>query len=100
MGEEDVPAYNARVEAAFEARRIIAWPFDGAVIIEEISKDKTLHETFVVDNWCLLSSDKDDGSVTKKSTPSQKSSQHRFDYDSYKILYSYVMKEGKRVKIQ
>jgi DNA polymerase-3 subunit epsilon len=98
MGEEDVPAYNARVEAAFEARRIIAWPFDGAVTIEEISKDATLHETFVIDNWCLLSSDKDDSRDTKKFTPSQKSSPHRFDYDSYKILYSYVMEEGIRVK--
>jgi DNA polymerase-3 subunit epsilon len=100
MGEEDVPAYNARVEAAFEARRIIAWPFNGAVTIEEISKDKTLHETFVIDNWCLISSDKDDGHVTKKSTLSQKSSQHRFDYDSYKILYTYVMEEGNRINIQ
>ena len=98
MGEEDVPAYNARVEAAFEARRIIAWPFDGAVTIEEISKDATLHETFVIDNWCLLSSDKDDSRDTKKSTLSQKSSPHRFDYDSYKILYIYVMEEGTRVK--
>ena len=100
MGEEDVPAYNARVEAAFEARRIIAWPFEGAVTIEEISKDTTLHETFVIDNWCLLSSDKDDGGAAKKSTPAQKSSPHRFDYDSYKILYSYVMEEENRVKMQ
>jgi hypothetical protein len=99
MGEEDVLAYNDRVEAAFEARRIIAWPFDGAVTIEEISKDTTLHETFIIDNWCLISSD-DDGRVTKKSKPSQKSSPHRFDYDSYKILYSYVMEEDNRVKIQ
>ncbi len=100
MGEEDVPAYNARVEAAFEARRIIAWPFDGAVTIEEISKDTTLHETFVIDNWCLIPSDKDDGRDMRKSASSQKSPPHRFDYDSYKILYSYVMEEGNRVKIQ
>jgi len=61
---------------------LLQWPFDGAVTIEEISKDATLHETFVIDNWCLLSSDKDDSRDTKKFTPSQKSSPHRFDYDS------------------
>ena len=66
MGEEDVTAYNARVEAAFEARRIIAWPFDGAVTIEEVSKDKKLHEIFVIDNWCLIASYKDNYSIGKK----------------------------------
>jgi DNA polymerase-3 subunit epsilon len=100
MGEEDVTAYNERVEAAFEARRIIAWPFDGAITIEEVSKDKKLHEIFVVDNWCLVTSSKNDYSVESKISIQQKSSPHRFDYDSYKILYSYVMEEGNKVKIQ
>jgi len=44
----DVTAYNARVEAAFEARRIIAWPFTGAITIEEVSKDKKLREVFAI----------------------------------------------------
>ena len=100
MGEEDVTAYNARVEAAFEARRIIAWPFDGAVTIEEVSKDKKLHEIFVIDNWCLIASNTGNYDIGKKSTTPQKSSPHRFDYDSYKILYSYVMEEGIKVKVQ
>jgi DNA polymerase-3 subunit epsilon len=100
MGEEDVTAYNARVEAAFEARRIIAWPFNGAVTIEEISKDKKLREIFVIDNWCLIESYKGDCNVGKKFQVSQKSSPHRFDYDSYKILYGYVMEEGNKVKVQ
>jgi DNA polymerase-3 subunit epsilon len=99
MGEEDVAGYNARVEAAFETRRIIAWPFDGAVIIEEISKDKKLHERFVIDNWCLIASYNDADIDSKKFQTPQKSSFHRFDYDSYKILYSYVMEEGNKVKV-
>jgi DNA polymerase III subunit epsilon len=77
MGEEDAEVYNARVEAAFEARRVVAWPFDGPVTIEEVSKDNKLKETFIIDNWCLMNS--------SKETP------HRFDYDTYKILYSFVM---------
>lgn len=81
MGEEDVDTYNARVEAAFEARRIVAWPFNGTITIKEVSKDKKLKETFVIDNWCLI--DKSDKTKQHK---------HRFDYDTYKILYSYVMR--------
>jgi DNA polymerase-3 subunit epsilon len=100
MGEEDIAAYNARVEAAFKARRIIAWPFDSAVTIEEVSKDKKLRELFVIDNWCLIASYNDAYNVTQKFPIPQKSSPHRFDYDSYKILYSYVMEEGNKLKVQ
>jgi len=162
IGEEDPAAYNARVDAAFEARRIIAWPFDGPVIVEEISKDKKLREMFVIDNWCLVSSavanskqgvspnsvnsdlrphpeekivsscqmihsqdsvslrgegtftlplqgGDERGGRTKerhkdrshaKSSRANTASPHRFDYDSYKLLYSYVMEEGNKVKIQ
>jgi len=66
MGEEDAAAYNARVEAAFEARRIIAWPFAGAIAIEEVSKDQKLRELFVIDNWCLIASYNDTNDVSKK----------------------------------
>jgi DNA polymerase-3 subunit epsilon len=102
MGEEDVTAYNARVDAAFEARRIIAWPFDGPVTIEEVSKDKKLHEVFVIDNWCLIASYKGEPiEVQLLSFPLHskniKSCSHRFDYDSYKILYSYVMGEKSKI---
>ena len=100
MGEEDVSMYNARVDAAFEARRIIAWPFDGAVTIEEVSKDKRLHEIFIIDNWCLVSWYRDNNSNEEKLSTLQESSPHRFDYDSYKILYSYVMEEENKIRIQ
>jgi DNA polymerase-3 subunit epsilon len=100
MGEEDVAVYNARVEAAFEARRIISWPFEGAVIIEEVSKDKKQREFFVVDNWCLVASYSGDSPVLMEFPLPAKSSPYRFDYDSYKILYSYVMEENNQVRIQ
>jgi hypothetical protein len=98
MGKEDAATYNARVEAAFEARRIVAWPFDGAVTIEEISKNHDLHELFVIDNWCLVASYNDTHGISKQAP--QKTTPHRFDYDSYKILYSYVMEEGNKIKIK
>ena len=92
MGEEDVSAYNTRVDAAFEARRIIAWPFDGPVTIKERSRDKKRHEVFVVDNWCLIAGHQGNSTPRKVNAPSA----HRFDYDTYKILYSYVMEKGKK----
>jgi excinuclease UvrABC nuclease subunit len=81
VGEEDPSVYNARLEKAFENRRIIAWPFDGPVTIEEVSKDKKMREKFVIDNWCLIGSEQN----TDSSSP------RRFDYDSYKIIYGYIM---------
>jgi DNA polymerase III subunit epsilon len=97
MGEEDIAAYNARVEAAFEARRIISWPFEGPVTIEEISKDKKMREEFIVDNWCLIAGTTSDGEKKKHLVLS---SPRRFDYDSYKILYSYIMEERNKVRIR
>jgi DNA polymerase-3 subunit epsilon len=86
MGEEDVEGYNARVEAAFEARRIKAWPYKAGVAVEERSRNGSQREVFLIDNWCLVASftSADDGFEKNQHT------QHRFDYDSYKILYSYL----------
>jgi DNA polymerase III subunit epsilon len=91
IGEEDAAVYNARVEAAFEARRIIAWPFEGPITVEEISKDKKMHEAFVIDNWCLIAGSRNNNRSGKSENLF---SPHRFDYDTYKLLYSYVMDEG------
>ena len=86
MGEEEPNRYNVRLEEAFEARRIKAWPYDGGVVIEERSKDGREKELFFIDNWCLLASFRDEGgeSVNMNQT------HHRFDYDSYKLLYGFV----------
>jgi DNA polymerase-3 subunit epsilon len=86
MGDEDVAGYNARVEAAFKARRIKAWPYEAGVTVEERSPHGSQREVFLIDNWCLVASfnSADDGFEKNLHT------QHRFDYDSYKILYSYL----------
>jgi DNA polymerase-3 subunit epsilon len=87
MGEEDPSAYNARVEEAFEARRIKAWPYDGGVVVEERSKNNSQREFFLIDNWCLVASFRSVSDGFEKSVYVQ----HRFDYDSYKILFSHMM---------
>ena len=86
MGEGDADEYNARVEKAFEARRIKAWPYKGTIIVEEKSTNNSDHEVFLIDNWCLIGSHKCVGSRMDPSVVGR----HRFDYDSYKILYAYL----------
>jgi DNA polymerase-3 subunit epsilon len=86
MGEDDAEQYNARVEEAFEARRIKAWPYESAVAIEERVSDGSHREVFLLDNWCLVGGVRSSDGKFEKSVQSQR----RFDYDSYKILYSYM----------
>lgn len=96
VGEEDPAAYNARVEEAFEVRRIKAWPYEAGVVVEECSKDNSRREFFLIDNWCLVTSFKSVGDGFEKSAHVQ----HRFDYDSYKILFSYMMDPGNHESIR
>lgn len=86
MGEEDPARYNARLHGAFEARRVKAWPYESGIVIEERRENEKLREFFLIDNWCLVASYR-----SSEQHPAQNSSQqHRFDYDSYKILYGYL----------
>jgi DNA polymerase-3 subunit epsilon len=105
VGEEDTEKYNARVDEAFDARRIKAWPFDGTIVVEEESKTAG-KEIFIVDNWCLLGSyktaAKKEFHLPLKSSEGKKKDfcLHRFDYDSYKILYNYLTDKRNQSKIQ
>jgi DNA polymerase III subunit epsilon len=86
MGEEDPGQYNARVEEAFEARRIKAWPYESGIAVAEQSHDGSRKEIFVIDNWCLLASFRSVCGTFEQDTHGQ----HRFDYDSYKILFGFL----------
>ena len=81
---------------AFEERRIKAWPFEGGVIIEEKGEDSGEGEVFMVDNWCLLYS----FTYSQEQYKLRVSGLHRFDYDSYKILASYVFDEANQHTIR
>lgn len=86
MGEDDVVQYNARVEQAFAARRFKAWPYTGGVVFEERSGNGIKRELFFIDNWCLVASYRYANGEQKEQTRGS----HRFDYESYKILYDFV----------
>ena len=92
MGEEDIERYNARLEEAFEARRVKAWPYEGAVAIEERGSDGGHREVFLLDNWCLIGGVRSSDGTFEKSVQTPR----RFDYDSYKILYSYMVDSRNR----
>lgn len=83
-GEEPADDYNARVERGFEERRIKAWPYNCPIIIEEKGNGKG--ESFIIDHWCLLHSFVSSDVEGESFSPNQ----HRFDYDSYKIISRYV----------
>ena len=96
VGEEEPALYNARVEMAFAERRIKAWPYGGAILIEERDDETGEGEVFLVDQWCLVSSFRysDHGYQLKISGP------HRFDYDAYRILLRYVLNRANVNKIK
>lgn len=96
MGEEDADEYNVRLDKAFEERRIHAWPFAGAVLIEEQIDSGKEGQVFIVDHWCLLYSFK----YSHRSHMVNVQGSHRFDYDAYKILASYVFNEQHRKSIR
>jgi GIY-YIG catalytic domain len=83
--------YNSRLEAAFDERRVKAWPFPGAVIIEEKDEDEGVEEVFVVDNWCLLYS----FTHSREQSNLRVRGIHLFDYDSYRIIAGYIFRDTK-----
>lgn len=83
--EEEPEAYNRRFDSAFERRRVHAWPHDRGAMIVESDPASGRAELFYIDNWCLLES----ATIVKGDIVAIASGNHRFDYDSYKILHGY-----------
>jgi len=96
IGSEDPGEYNARFEAAFAERKVLTWPFPGAILIEETGDTEGEGEAFLVDQWCLVSSVRftDDG--FHDVLPGG----NTFDYDGYKILLRYVRNRKNRRTIR
>ena len=96
MGEENPRSYNARLETAFAARMVKAWPYAGGILIEEKGEDPGEGEVFLVDQWCLVSSfTYTDFGLERHLAPSP-----RFDYDSYKILSRYLLDRANRKRVK
>ncbi|MBM2845783.1 MAG: polymerase epsilon subunit [Bacteroidetes bacterium] len=89
MGEEAPESHNVRFDRAFVDRRVKAWPFKGAIVIDERGEENA-GEIFLIDQWRLVSGFK----YSDIGHEHHLKSMHRFDYDSYKILLRYL-RDGK-----
>jgi DNA polymerase-3 subunit epsilon len=95
VGKESAEVYNQRLVTAFDRQRIHAWPYKGAVLIEEKTNDVTVRG-MVVDQWCVL------GEVTQEPycEPVLESRTKVFDLDTYKILQSFLTSKMSKLKVQ
>jgi len=106
IGKEKALLYNLRLQTAFVENKILPWPFEDAILIQETTgvydefglQGKS--EYFLIDNWCYLGtvSVDADGNINDKSL--QEAS---FDLDIYKILRGFLKNpanERKIIKIQ
>ncbi|MDH3252484.1 MAG: exonuclease domain-containing protein [Ignavibacteria bacterium] len=93
--EEPSAIHNARFEEAFAERRVKAWPFPGGIVIEERDGPEA-GEVFLIDQWCLVSSFRYADGGYERHLPGN----HRFDYDSYRILTRYLFNRTNRGTIR
>jgi DNA polymerase III subunit epsilon len=101
LGDEAPEAYNARLLEAFARRRVEAWPFNGAVLLEEKTirpnnEDDAAVHGIVVDQWCVMAH------VHREAycEPVVKHLPSVFDLDTYKILHSYIHAKAAKLRIR
>lgn len=95
-GKESAEAYNERVETVYQDRGVSPWPYDGAITLVESRPDTDLTTTYRVNNWIIESA-----VTTPESAsyfPPRTSS--FFDYDTYAILRSYLLRHPERLDIE
>jgi DNA polymerase-3 subunit epsilon len=95
VGKEPSTLYNERLLTAFEHQRIRAWPYKGAILIEERGSGDTTH-SIIVDKWCVL------GEVTQEQycEPIVSLMDKQFDLDTYKILQSYLIHNIRQINVR
>lgn len=90
-GKVSILKYNLKFDEAFYKHRIKPWPFTGPILIKEKGESE---EHFVVDKWCLIGSMKNEHEELSKLQQD-----YQFDYDTYKILRSYLRVEHNLRKV-
>jgi DNA polymerase-3 subunit epsilon len=96
VNAEKAEVYNMRLIAALSEVRVLRWPFEGTIAIQEDGIDGK-SDYFMIDNWCYL------GNVTVDREGNIKDNFLQtvtFDLDMYKILRQYIKspKNLKRIK--
>jgi DNA polymerase-3 subunit epsilon len=95
IGKESPDTYNRRLLLAFEHKRIQSWPYDGPVIVREITSDIANTSGFIVDQWSII------GKISQEEDfePVVTRYEAIFDYDAYKILRSFMTQRGVSIEI-
>jgi len=103
LNKEKAEIYNLRLQMTFAENKILPWPFDDAIIIQEtegLIDDFGMpekREYFLVDNWCYLGTVRQDneGNLNHKKLP-----EVAFDLDVYKILKTFLKNPANQKKIK
>lgn len=95
FGNEPAREYNSRLLAAFSNQRVQAWPYNGAIIIEEGSQLEQV-SAFVVDKWCVLGEIVMDNYCDPVLIPRSR----HFDLDTYKILQAFLSKKINKLRVR
>jgi DNA polymerase-3 subunit epsilon len=95
IGKESSDVYNRRLLLAFEHKRIQSWPYEGPVIVREMTPGGTVTSGFIVDQWSII------GKISQEEDfdPVVTHYEAIFDYDAYKILRSFMTQRGTNIEI-
>jgi len=95
VGQETAELYNARLLSAFDRQRVKAWPYQGAILLEETSGGADV-KAILVDQWCVL------GEVIQEEycEPVLQAQPRHFDLDTYKILQSFLASKVGKISIK
>jgi DNA polymerase-3 subunit epsilon len=91
LGAEPAALYNARLQTAFQGRKVESWPYSGPILVKE-----TAESGIVVDDWCVLA----EVSQQPDCEPQVKSWSRVFDLDTYKILQSFIGNKPRGLQVQ
>jgi DNA polymerase-3 subunit epsilon len=93
---EKAEIYNLRLEMALTGTKILPWPFNGAITIQEDGVDGK-SEYFIVDNWCYIGNVSVDPEGNVKDHMLQDVT---FDLDMYKILRQFLKNPANKNKVR
>ncbi|NMG14884.1 exonuclease domain-containing protein [Aromatoleum bremense] len=90
-GKESIAAHDARLAGALESVALRAWPWAGAVVIEERCAHSGREAFHVVDHWCHLGSADSAEALAALlgNLPAR-----RFDLDTYRMLVRWFAAEA------
>ena len=91
INKENVLSYNLRYIKAFSKTKVKKWPFDGPIAIEESSLSNKEYHIF--DSWIYL------GTNYGQNEFSIKIVSESFEWDTYKILKSYLKRKNAKANI-